>query len=75
VAAAPSLSDFLACVIMHGFLNGPGPFTVFAPDNAAFAKLGPPGTLDTPGTLETILGNEALLTRMLAARGRAGKIK
>lgn len=26
-------------------LKGPGPFTVFAPDNAAFAKL-PPGALD-----------------------------
>ena len=27
-------------------LNGPGPFTVFAPTNAAFAKL-PPGTVET----------------------------
>jgi uncharacterized surface protein with fasciclin (FAS1) repeats len=27
-------------------LSGPGPFTVFAPTNAAFAKL-PPGTIDT----------------------------
>ena len=27
-------------------LNGPGPFTVFAPTNAAFAKL-PAGTVDT----------------------------
>ena len=27
-------------------LSGPGPFTVFAPTNAAFAKL-PPGTVDT----------------------------
>jgi uncharacterized surface protein with fasciclin (FAS1) repeats len=27
-------------------LQGPGPFTVFAPTNAAFAKL-PPGTVDT----------------------------
>ena len=28
-----------------GTLSGPGPFTVFAPTNAAFAKL-PPGTVD-----------------------------
>jgi len=27
-------------------LSGPGPFTVFAPTNAAFAKL-PPGTIDS----------------------------
>ncbi|GJD95382.1 fasciclin domain-containing protein [Methylobacterium iners] len=41
-------------------LAGPGPFTVFAPTNAAFAKL-PPGTVETlvkpenKGTLTTIL--------------------
>ena len=41
-------------------LSGPGPFTVFAPTNAAFAKL-PAGTVDTlvkpenKGTLTTIL--------------------
>ncbi|AWN43861.1 fasciclin domain-containing protein [Methylobacterium durans] len=41
-------------------LSGPGPFTVFAPTNAAFAKL-PPGTVDTlvqpqnKGTLTAIL--------------------
>ena len=29
-----------------GTLEGPGPFTVFAPTNAAFAQL-PPGTVDT----------------------------
>jgi uncharacterized surface protein with fasciclin (FAS1) repeats len=31
---------------LAGTLSGPGPFTVFAPTNAAFAKL-PPGTVDT----------------------------
>ncbi|MBV9079153.1 MAG: fasciclin domain-containing protein [Methylobacteriaceae bacterium] len=41
-------------------LSGPGPFTVFAPTNAAFAKL-PPGTVETlvkpenKGTLTKIL--------------------
>jgi uncharacterized surface protein with fasciclin (FAS1) repeats len=29
-----------------GTLEGPGPFTVFAPTNAAFAQL-PPGTVDS----------------------------
>ena len=72
VAAAPFLSDFLACVMMlpHLFLDAPslGPFTLFAPDNGAFSKLGPPGTLDT------ILDNSGLLAKMLAARRGAGKI-
>ncbi|GJE35487.1 Immunogenic protein MPT70 [Methylobacterium oxalidis] len=41
-------------------LSGPGPFTVFAPTNAAFAEL-PPGTVETlvqpqnKGTLTSIL--------------------
>jgi len=42
-------------------LSGPGPFTVFAPTNAAFAKL-PAGTVDTllqPANLETL---QAVLT-------------
>jgi len=71
VATAPFLSDFLACVMVlpHLFLDDPGggPFTLFAPDNGAFTKLGPPGTLDT------ILNNSGLLAGMLAARGGAGK--
>ena len=39
-------------------LEGPGPFTVFAPTNAAFAKL-PPGTVDSllkPGMKEQLSG-------------------
>ena len=41
-------------------LNGPGPFTVFAPTNAAFAKL-------PPGTVETLVQpqNKATLTGIL----------
>ena len=41
-------------------LSGPGPFTVFAPTNAAFAKL-------PPGTVETLLKpeNKATLTKVL----------
>ena len=41
-------------------LQGPGPFTVFAPDNAAFAAL-PPGTVDTLLKPE----NKATLTAVL----------
>ena len=33
-------------------LSGPGPFTVFAPNNAAFAKL-PEGTVETLTTTDT----------------------
>ncbi|MGU3539619.1 fasciclin domain-containing protein [Methylobacterium sp. A54F] len=41
-------------------LSGPGPFTVFAPTNAAFAKL-------PPGTVETLVqpANKATLTAIL----------
>ena len=41
-------------------LSGPGPFTVFAPTNAAFAKL-PPGTVETLVKPE----NKAKLTKIL----------
>jgi len=41
-------------------LSGPGPFTVFAPTNAAFAKL-PAGTVDTLLKPE----NKAMLTKIL----------
>jgi uncharacterized surface protein with fasciclin (FAS1) repeats len=39
-------------------LKGPGPFTVFAPTDEAFAKL-------PPGTLETLLADRATLTKVL----------
>src|ERR1700726_604472 len=53
-------------------LQGPGPFTVFAPTNAAFAKL-PPGTVDTlvkpenKGTLTSILTYHVVPGRMSKA--------
>lgn len=46
---APNLSTLVAAVQAAGLvetLNGPGPFTVFAPDNAAFEAL-PAGTVET----------------------------
>ena len=61
--ATPSLSTLVAAVKaadLVGTLQGAGPFTVFAPTNAAFAAL-PAGTVDTllkpenKGTLTTVL--------------------
>jgi len=49
-------------------LNGPGPFTVFAPTNEAFAKL-PAGTVDTLVKPE----NKATLTKILTYHVVAGK--
>lgn len=49
-------------------LQGPGPFTVFAPTNAAFDKL-PPGTLDTLLKPE----NKAMLTAILTYHVVAGR--
>ena len=59
-------------------LSGPGPFTVFAPTNAAFAKL-PPGTVDTlvkpenKATLTTILTYHVVPGRVLAADLKNGQ--
>jgi transforming growth factor-beta-induced protein len=51
-------------------LKGPGPFTVFAPTDAAFAKL-PAGTLDAlladPDTLRAVLTYHVLPGRVTAA--------
>jgi uncharacterized surface protein with fasciclin (FAS1) repeats len=62
-------------------LSGPGPFTVFAPTNAAFAKL-PAGTVDSlvmpenKGQLTTILTYHVVPGRLtsaaIAAKIRAG---
>ena len=65
-------------------LSSPGPFTVFAPTNAAFAKL-PAGTVETlvkpenKGTLTTILTYHVVAGRMtsadIAKKIKAGKGK
>jgi uncharacterized surface protein with fasciclin (FAS1) repeats len=69
-------------------LNSPGPFTVFAPTNAAFAKL-PAGTVETllkpenKGTLTTVLTyhvvpgklSAAELQRQAAANGGKARLK
>jgi uncharacterized surface protein with fasciclin (FAS1) repeats len=65
-------------------LQGPGPFTVFAPTNAAFAKL-PAGTVETlvkpenKGTLTTVLTYHVVAGRItsadIAKKIKAGKGK
>jgi uncharacterized surface protein with fasciclin (FAS1) repeats len=50
-------------------LKGPGPFTVFAPTNEAFAKL-PAGTVDTLVKPE----NKEMLTKILTYHVVAGRI-
>ncbi len=50
-------------------LEGPGPFTVFAPTNAAFGKL-PAGTVETLVKPE----NKATLTKILTYHVVAGKL-
>lgn len=47
-------------------LNGPGPFTVFAPTNAAFAKL-------PADTLSAVLADKELLTKILLYHVASGK--
>lgn len=48
-------------------LKGPGPFTVFAPTDDAFAKL-------PPGTLEALLKDKAKLAAVLKYHVVAGKV-
>jgi uncharacterized surface protein with fasciclin (FAS1) repeats len=48
-------------------LKGSGPFTVFAPTDAAFAKL-------PAGTIEALLADKAKLTRVLTYHVVAGKV-
>ncbi len=71
--AAGNFNTLLAAVRAAGLvdtLNGPGPFTVFAPTDAAFAKL-PAGTLNSllanPDQLRQILLYHVVSGRVLAA--------
>ena len=69
-SAAKNLTTLVAAVKAAGLvdtLEGPGPFTVFAPTDAAFAKL-PAGTVATLVKPE----NKATLTRILTYHVVAG---
>ncbi|GLR48749.1 fasciclin domain-containing protein [Sphingomonas astaxanthinifaciens] len=74
-ATAPNLTTLVAAVKAAGLvdtLSGPGPFTVFAPTNDAFAKL-PAGTVDTllkpenKGQLTGVLTYHVVPGRLTAA--------
>ena len=72
-AGNPDFSTLVAAVKAAGLvdtLSGPGPFTVFAPTNDAFAKL-PAGTLDSLLKPE----NKDQLTAILTYHVVAGKVK
>ncbi len=74
VQKAASLPDFSTLVTavkaadLAATLSGPGPFTVFAPNNAAFAKL-------PAGTVSTLVrpANKAALGRILTYHVLAGR--
>ena len=64
VASAPEFSILVEAVVAAGLtstLSGPGPFTVFAPTNAAFADL----LVELKVTKAELLANKTLLTKVL----------
>ena len=67
-AAAGAFNTLLAAVEaagLRGALEGPGPFTVFAPVDDAFAAL-------PPGTVQTLVDNPPQLARILKYHVLAG---
>ena len=69
---SPIHTTLFAAVVAAGLaetLSGPGPFTVFAPTDAAFAKL-------PAGTVETLVepANKATLTQILTYHVVAGRV-
>jgi uncharacterized surface protein with fasciclin (FAS1) repeats len=64
-----TLAKALTAADLVTTLKGPGPFTVFAPTDEAFAKL-PPGTLDNLLNPE----NKAMLRRVLTYHVIPGKV-
>ena len=68
--AAGSFNTLVAAVQAAGLaetLSGPGPFTVFAPTDDAFAKL-------PAGTVEALLADKAKLTSILTYHVVPGKV-
>ena len=62
-----TLARALDAAGLVGTLKGPGPFTVFAPTDEAFAKL-------PPGTLDALLADKAKLTQVLTYHVVPGKV-
>jgi uncharacterized surface protein with fasciclin (FAS1) repeats len=75
-AKAGSFNTLVAAVKAAGLvdtLKGPGPFTVFAPTDEAFAKI-PKATLDK-AALSKILTYHVVSGKVMAADVKAGKVK
>lgn len=69
-AEAGTFNTLVAAVKAAGLaetLQGPGPFTVFAPTDAAFAKL-------PAGTVESLLGDKPQLASILTFHVVSGKV-
>ena len=79
-AASSKQSGMAVAGGLAGALSGDGPFTIFAPTNAAFAKL-PEGTIATllkpenKGKLASILKYHVVAGKVMAADVKAGKVK
>ncbi|MBD2447414.1 fasciclin domain-containing protein [Nostoc sp. FACHB-152] len=68
--SADSFKTLVTAVQVAGLvetLKSPGPFTVFAPNDDAFAKL-------PPGTIQTLVQNIPQLTRILKFHVVSGKL-
>ena len=81
LAAQADLSTLSSLVVKAGLtdtLKGPGPFTVFAPSNAAFAKV-PAKTLDDlgkdPEKLKAVLTYHVVPGKVMAADVKNGNAK
>jgi uncharacterized surface protein with fasciclin (FAS1) repeats len=73
-----TLTAALSAAGLVDTLKGPGPFTVFAPTDAAFAKL-PPGAVDAllkdKAKLTSILTYHVVPGKVMAADVKAGMVK
>ncbi|MBC7649665.1 MAG: fasciclin domain-containing protein [Vitreoscilla sp.] len=81
IAAAPELSTLSSLVVKAGLtdtLKSAGPFTVFAPTNAAFAKV-PAKTMDDlandPAKLKAVLTYHVVPGKVMAADVKNGNVK
>jgi len=73
IAAAPEFSILVDAVVaadLAGTLSGPGPFTVFAPTDAAFAAL----LAELGLTKAQLLADKALLTKVLTYHVVSGRV-
>ena len=81
IAAKPELSTLSGLVVKAGLtdtLKGAGPFTVFAPSNAAFAKV-PAKTMEElgkdPAKLKAVLTYHVVPGKVMAADVKNGNVK